>query len=92
MRSFYPLSPAVLRFTDIRSYLQLYKKERSRKRDLWLHLGIELGTSRTEGRALISRANPSSCKGSRAQKRHLLDLSTVINLRYLINSVDNTKC
>ena len=51
MRSFYPLSSSVLRFTGIQNCLQLYRKERSLKKDLCLHLGIELETSRAEGRA-----------------------------------------
>ena len=41
-------------------YLKLLKatrKERSRKKDSWSHLGIELGTFRTEGRELTSCAN-----------------------------------
>ena len=42
-----PLSPSLLRFTDISSYIKLHGKERSRKKDWRSHLEIELGTFRT---------------------------------------------
>ena len=38
----------------------LHGKERRRKKDLWSHLGIELGTFCREGCALTNSANPSS--------------------------------
>ena len=65
-----PFSPSVLRFTVsrvLKSYVKQYGKERSRNKDLRSHLGIELGTSRTEGRAIISCADPSSLK----EKQHI---------------------
>ena len=42
------LSPSVLLFTGIQSYIKLRGKKISREKDLWSRLGIQLGTSRTE--------------------------------------------
>lgn len=54
----HPLS--VLHFMDVYSYLKLNGKERSHKKDLRSHLGVAIGISSTEGRALTNSANPSS--------------------------------
>ena len=52
-------------------YLQLLKaiheKESSRKRDWRQHLGIELNTSRIEGRAITDCTNPSPQKQLKTQ-------------------------
>ena len=61
------ISASFYRFTGTWSYLKQYGKERSQNKDLRSHLGIKLGTSCTEGRALINCANPSSLKG----KQHI---------------------
>lgn len=52
---FTPLYPSVLRFKGIYSYLKLHRMERSRSKDE-RQLGIELRTSRTEGRVLTNCA------------------------------------
>ena len=51
----------MLCFTGIYSYLKLHGKEKSQKKNLGSHLGIKLGTSRTEGRALLNRLSANPC-------------------------------
>lgn len=63
MRSFYPPPPLSIS-APFYGYLKLLKKlrgkERSRKKNSRSHLGIELGTTRTEGCPLTNCANPFS--------------------------------
>ena len=46
----------------IKGYLKVRGRERSRNKDLRCHLGIEHGTSRTEGRALTNCAKSCSSR------------------------------
>ena len=43
-----------------RASLKLNRKERGQKKDLRAPLGVAIGTSSTEGRALTNSTNPSS--------------------------------
>ena len=62
--SFTPPSPSLLSSLSISApfygYLKLHGKGRSRKKDLWSHLRMEFGTSRTEGRPLTICPNPKT--------------------------------
>ena len=60
MQYTYALLPPLLCFTGSKSHVKLQGRERSRNEDLRLHLGMELETSRTEGRVLNDFANPYS--------------------------------
>ena len=50
------LTPSVLHFMGILNYVKLYGKDRSQKKDLWSHLGIELRTCHTDSRTLTNCA------------------------------------
>ena len=61
-----PLPPSPLAlphspFMGILSYVKLHGKEGSQKKDLWSHLGIELGTCHTDSPALTNCAIYLSC-------------------------------
>lgn len=75
MQYTYALLPPLLCFTGSKSHVKLHGRERSRNEDLRLHLGMELETSRTEGRVLNDFANAYSSflmKGELLKKHFLL--------------------
>jgi len=81
-----------LETTGIQSYIKLHGQERSQKKDLKSHLGIDLGTSCTEGHALANYAkkilNSSPEEGldfSLRQKRSKVSYIWAIKTNYAGN-------